>query len=161
MPLLGSGQYIPRPCTKQCFLRSLGELRNLRVLALEYSHLADGTGGALLSLLPVLKKPNFRLQLVCRETQIPGCTDAALGAGGHIIPDTAWRQVTKACPDLYLLVAFFRVRDYDNVRRFLSPSMCIREVHLQLGIDLKMKQRQDSDISCFVRHIAYRYADTM
>ncbi|XP_028173574.1 uncharacterized protein LOC114362387, partial [Ostrinia furnacalis] len=101
-----SGQYIPRPKTRHCFLRSLGELRNLRVLALEYSHIADGTGGALISLLPVLKRPHFRLQLMCREDQTPGRADAALGTGGYDIPDTAWRRVTIACPDLYLLMSF-------------------------------------------------------
>ncbi|XP_075990813.1 uncharacterized protein LOC142986280 [Anticarsia gemmatalis] len=159
--ITGSGQYLPRPDTRQCFLRSLGELTNLRVLALEYSHIADGSGLALMSLLPVLKRPHFRLQLMCRETYIPGKTNAALGTGGHLIPDQAWRKVIIACPDLYLLMAFFRIRDYDNIRRFLTPSMALREVHLQFGIDLKMRQRQDSDISCFVRHMAFHYADTL
>ncbi|KAJ8737192.1 hypothetical protein PYW07_000463 [Mythimna separata] len=157
----GSGEYIPRPDSRNAFLRSLGELRNLRVLALEYAHIADDSGGALLSLLPVIKRTHFRLQLICREDQIPGRADAALGVGGHEIPDTAWRRVTMACPDLFLLFAFFRIRDYDNVRRFLTPSIPLREVHLQLGIDLKMQQRQDSDLSCFVRHIAYRYAHSL
>ncbi|KAI8430858.1 hypothetical protein MSG28_001000 [Choristoneura fumiferana] len=156
-----SGQYLPRPDTRQCFLRSLGELRNLRVLALEYSHIADTTGGALLSILPVLKRPHFRLQLMCREDHIPGHTDAALGAGGHAIPDTAWRRVSIACPDLYLFIAFCRVRDYDNWRRFLSPSMPVRELHLQYGIDLLPEQRQDSDISCLIRHLAFHFASTL
>ncbi|XP_063838118.1 uncharacterized protein LOC135087208 [Ostrinia nubilalis] len=159
--ITGSGQYIPRPKSRHCFLRSLGELRNLRVLALEYSHIADGTGGALISLLPVLKRPHFRLQLMCREDQTPGRADAALGIGGYDIPDTAWRRVTIACPDLYLLMSFFRIRDYDNVRRFLTPSIPLRETHLQLGIDMKMKQRQDSDLSCFIRHVAFRYAHNL
>ncbi|KOB76510.1 Uncharacterized protein OBRU01_01738 [Operophtera brumata] len=140
-----SGQYIPRPKSKYCFLRSLGELQNLRVLGLEYSHIADGSGCALLSLLPVIKRPHFRLQLICREEQMPGRADAALGVGGYEIPDTAWRRVNIACPDLYVHMAFFRIRDYDNVRRFLVPSIPLREIHLQLGIDLKIKQRQDSD----------------
>ncbi|KAI8430854.1 hypothetical protein MSG28_001000 [Choristoneura fumiferana] len=156
-----NGQYLPRPDTRQCFLRSLGELRNLRVLALEYSHIADTTGGALLSILPVLKRPHFRLQLMCREDHIPGHTDAALGAGGHAIPDTAWRRVSIACPDLYLFIAFCRVRDYDNWRRFLSPSMPVRELHLQYGIDLLPEQRQDSDISCLIRHLAFHFASTL
>ncbi|XP_073953941.1 uncharacterized protein isoform X2 [Choristoneura fumiferana] len=159
--ITGSGQYLPRPDTRQCFLRSLGELRNLRVLALEYSHIADTTGGALLSILPVLKRPHFRLQLMCREDHIPGHTDAALGAGGHAIPDTAWRRVSIACPDLYLFIAFCRVRDYDNWRRFLSPSMPVRELHLQYGIDLLPEQRQDSDISCLIRHLAFHFASTL
>ncbi|KAM3968704.1 uncharacterized protein ACR2FA_013001 [Aphomia sociella] len=156
-----SGQHIPRPDSRQCFLRSLGELRNLRVLALDYSHIADGTGGALITLLPILKRPHFKLQLMCREDQTPGRVDAALGCGGYDIPDIAWRRVTITCPDLYLFMAFFRVRDYDNVRRFLTPSIPLREVHLQLGIDLNMQQRQDSDVSCFIRHISYRYCDTL
>uniref|UniRef100_A0A2A4J0X2 F-box domain-containing protein n=1 Tax=Heliothis virescens TaxID=7102 RepID=A0A2A4J0X2_HELVI len=156
-----SGQYIPRPNSRNTFLRSLGELRNLRFLALEYAHIADGTGAALLSLLPVIKRPHFRLQLICREDQIPGRADAALGVGGYDIPDTAWRRVAIACPDIYLLLAFFRIRDYDNVRRFLTPSIPLREVHLQYGIDLKMQQRQDSDLSCFIRHLAYRYANSL
>nr|XP_013189248.1 unnamed protein product [Amyelois transitella] len=159
--ITGSGAYIPRPDTKQCFLRSLGELRNLRLLALEYSHIADGTGGALIGLLPIMKRPHFRLQLICREDQIPGRANAALGTGGYGIPDTAWRRVVVACPDLYILMVFFRIRDYDNIRRFLTPSIPLREVHLQLGIDLKMRQRQDSDVSCFVRHMAFRYSDTL
>ncbi|XP_052752671.1 uncharacterized protein LOC128201080 [Galleria mellonella] len=157
----GSGQYIPRPETRQCFLRSLGELKNLRLLALEYSHIADGTGGALLSLLPVLKRPHFRLQLICREDQTPGRFDPALGCSGYDIPDTAWQRVAIACPDLYLFMAFFRVRDYDNVRRFLSPSIPLREVHLQFGIDLKMERRQNSDISCFIHYISFRYSNTL
>lgn len=61
---LGSGQYISRPETRRCFIQSLGVMKELRMLALEYSHIADGTGGALISLLPVLKRPNFRLQVV-------------------------------------------------------------------------------------------------
>nr|XP_049695651.1 uncharacterized protein LOC110374236 [Helicoverpa armigera] len=159
--ITGSGQYIPRPNSRYTFLRSLGELRNLRYLALEYAHIADGTGEALLYLLPVIKRPHFRLQLICREDQIPGRTDGSLGVGGYDIPDTAWRRVAIACPDIYLLFAFFRIRDYDNVRRFLTPSIPLREVHLQYGIDLKMQQRQDSDVSCFIRHLAYRYANTL
>lgn len=54
-----------------------------------------------------------------------------------------------------------RVRDYDNIRRFLTPSIPLRETHMQYGIDLDIKQRQDSDLSCFVRHIAFRYASTL
>ncbi|XP_050683720.1 uncharacterized protein LOC126978727 isoform X2 [Leptidea sinapis] len=157
----GSGQFIPRPETRQCFLRSLAELRNLRVLALEYSHIADGSGAAIMTLLAVLRRPHFRLQLICREDQIPGLTDATLGVGGYCIPDTAWRRVTIACPDLYVFMAFFRIRDYDNLRRFISPSIPLRETHLQYGIDLKYSQRQDSDLTSFVRHIAWRYADTL
>ncbi|VVD05136.1 unnamed protein product [Leptidea sinapis] len=99
--------------------------------------------------------------LICREDQIPGLTDAALGVGGYCIPDTAWRRVTIACPDLYVFMAFFRIRDYDNLRRFISPSIPLRETHLQYGIDLKYSQRQDSDLTSFVRHIAWRYADTL
>ncbi|XP_052746776.1 uncharacterized protein LOC112047839 [Bicyclus anynana] len=159
--ITGSGQYIDRPDIGACFLRCLAELRNLRVLALEYAHIADGIGYALLSLLPILRRPHFRLQLICREDQIPGRTDAALGVGGYDIPDTAWRRVAIACPDLYLFMAFFRIRDYDNVRRFLTPSIPLREVHLQYGIDLNITQRQDSDVSYFIRHLAYRYADTL
>ncbi|CAG9558432.1 unnamed protein product [Danaus chrysippus] len=158
---VGSGQYIPRPESRKCFLRSLGELRRLRVLALEYSHIADGTGNALLSLLPVIRRPHFRLQIICRENQTPGKIDARLGCGGYGIPDTAWRRVTIACPDLYLFMAFFRIRDYDNVRRFLTPSLPLREVHLQLGIDLELTQRQDSDLSCFMRLLGYYYANTL
>ncbi|XP_048004336.1 uncharacterized protein LOC125240485 [Leguminivora glycinivorella] len=159
--ITGSGQYIPRPETRRCFLRSLGELRNLRLLALEYAHLADATGGALISLITVLKRPNMRLQLMCREDQIPGRADQSLGAGGYVIPDLAWRRVATTCPDLYLLMAFYRVRDYDNIRRFLSPSIPLREAHFQLGIDLTQTQRQDSDVSCIVRHLAYNYASTL
>ncbi|XP_045784259.1 uncharacterized protein LOC123880265 isoform X2 [Maniola jurtina] len=159
--ITGSGQYIPRPDSRQCFLRCLGELRNLRVLALEYAYLADGSGYTLLSLLPVIRRPHFRLQLICREDQIPGRADAALGVGGHNIPDTAWRRVAIACPDLYLFMAFYRIQDYDNVRRFLTPSIPLRESHLQLGIDLNISQRQDSDLSCFIRHLGCRYADTL
>ncbi|XP_050683721.1 uncharacterized protein LOC126978727 isoform X3 [Leptidea sinapis] len=159
--ITGSGQFIPRPETRQCFLRSLAELRNLRVLALEYSHIADGSGAAIMTLLAVLRRPHFRLQLICREDQIPGLTDATLGVGGYCIPDTAWRRVTIACPDLYVFMAFFRIRDYDNLRRFISPSIPLRETHLQYGIDLKYSQRQDSDLTSFVRHIAWRYADTL
>ncbi|KAJ2954363.1 hypothetical protein O0L34_g2625 [Tuta absoluta] len=136
-------------------------MRNLRVLSIEFSHIADSTGMALISLLPILKRPHFRLQLMCRESQIPGYTDAALGAGGFHIPDTAWRRVAIASPDLYVLFVFYRIRDYDDVRRFLSPSIPMHEIHLQFGIDLKMKQRQDSDVSCFVRHIAYQYANAL
>ncbi|CAF4752406.1 unnamed protein product [Pieris macdunnoughi] len=136
-------------------------MRNLRMLALEYSYIADSTGAALISLLTVLRRPHFRLQLICREDQIPGRTDASLGVGGHHIPDTAWRRVNIACPDLYLLMAFFRIRDYDNIRRFLTPSIPLRETHLQFGIDLFKQQRQDSDLSCFIRHIAWRYGDTL
>ncbi|KAJ0183841.1 hypothetical protein K1T71_000264 [Dendrolimus kikuchii] len=157
----GSGQYLPRPDTKQCFLRSLGELRNLRLLALEYSHIADGTGGALMSLLPILRRPHFRLQLICREDQIPGRNDTSHGGGGYDIPDKIWRRVAIACPDLYVFMAFHRIRDYDNIRRFLTPSIPLRETHLQLGIDLKKRQRQDSDLSCFFRHLAYQYASTL
>ncbi|XP_059055170.1 uncharacterized protein LOC131849184 isoform X2 [Achroia grisella] len=169
--ITGSGQYIPRPETRQCFLRSLSELRNLRVLALEYSHIADGSGSALVSLLPILKRPHFKLQLICREDHIPGQVDVALGCGGCDIPDTAWKRITIACPNLFLFMAFYkhdinvlytvRVRDYDNVRRFLTPSMPLREVHLQLGIDLKMEQRQDSDVSCFVRYLGFHYSSTL
>ncbi|CAF4752393.1 unnamed protein product [Pieris macdunnoughi] len=159
--LTGSGKHIPRPETRHCFLRSLAEMRNLRMLALEYSYIADSTGAALISLLTVLRRPHFRLQLICREDQIPGRTDASLGVGGHHIPDTAWRRVNIACPDLYLLMAFFRIRDYDNIRRFLTPSIPLRETHLQFGIDLFKQQRQDSDLSCFIRHIAWRYGDTL
>lgn len=61
--ILGSGQYIPRPDSKNTFIRSLGELRNLRLLAIEYTYIADGTGVALLSLLHILKRPHFRLQV--------------------------------------------------------------------------------------------------
>ncbi|XP_062525112.1 uncharacterized protein LOC101742224 isoform X3 [Bombyx mori] len=104
--LTGSGQYISRPETRRCFIQSLGVMKELRMLALEYSHIADGTGGALISLLPVLKRPNFRLQLICRENHVPGRTNAALGVGGYNIPDTAWRRVSIACPDLYLFMAF-------------------------------------------------------
>lgn len=46
------------------------------------------------------------LQLICREESVPGRADAALGTGGHIIPDTAWRRITIACPDIYVLMAF-------------------------------------------------------
>ncbi|XP_035458360.1 uncharacterized protein LOC118281737 isoform X1 [Spodoptera frugiperda] len=159
--LTGSGQYIPRPDTRKCFIRSLGELTNLRVLALEYAHIADGTGVSLLSLLPVIKRPHFRLQLICREDSTPGRTDTSLGAGGYDIPDTVWRRVAVACPDIYLFMAFFCIRDYDHVRRFLTPSIPLREVHLQFGIDMNYAQRQDSDISCFVRHIAYRYGNNL
>ncbi|CAH1647626.1 unnamed protein product [Spodoptera littoralis] len=159
--LTGSGQYIPRPDTRNTFVRSLGELTNLRVLALEYAHIADDTGAVLLSLLPVIKRPHFRLQLICREVAIPGRADTSLGGGGYGIPDTAWRRVAIACPDIYLFMAFFCIRDYDNVRRFLTPSIPLREVHLQFGIDMYKVQRQDSDISCFVRHIAYRYANNL
>ncbi|XP_064076357.1 uncharacterized protein LOC113401895 [Vanessa tameamea] len=159
--ITGSGKYITRPETKRCFLRSLAELKNLRVLALEYAYIADGSGNALLSLLPVLRRPHFRLQLICREDQIPGRVDAALGVGGYEIPDTAWRRVAIICPDIYLFVALFRIRDYDNFQRFLTPSMPLREVHLQLGIDLKTTQRQDSDIGCFMRMLAYRYASNL
>ncbi|CAH0578163.1 unnamed protein product [Chrysodeixis includens] len=159
--ITGSGQYIPRPDSRYAFLRSLAELRNLRLLALEYAHIADGTGAALLSLQHIMKRAHFRLQLMCRENQIPGRADPALGVGGYDIPDTAWRRVTTTCPDLYLLLAFFRTRNYDDVRRFLTPSMPLREVHLQLGIDLLMEQRQDSDLSCFIRYVAYRYMDTL
>ncbi|CAK1554989.1 unnamed protein product [Leptosia nina] len=158
---LCSGKHVPRHVTRQCFLRSLGEMRNLRVLALEYAHLADSTGAALISLLPVIRRPHFRLQLICRENQTPGRADAAMGVGGHHIPDTAWRRVNISCPDLYLLMAFFRVRDYDNIRRFLTPSIPLRETHLQYGIDMYKSQRQDSDLSCFVRHIAGRYGSTL
>ncbi|KAG6449157.1 hypothetical protein O3G_MSEX005887 [Manduca sexta] len=159
--ITGSGQYIPRPDTKQCFLRSLAQLKNLRILALEYSHIADGSGNALLSLLPILKRTHFRLQLICREDHIPGHNDAALGGGGYNIPDTAWRRVSIVCPDLYLLIAFYLIRDYDNARRFLSPSIPLREIHLQYGIDLTMKQRQDSDTSCFFRHIGFYFANSL
>ncbi|XP_045489814.1 uncharacterized protein LOC123690427 [Pieris rapae] len=159
--ITGSGKHIPRPETRRCFLRSLAEMRNLRILALEYSHIADSTGAALISLLTVLRRPHFRLQLICREDQIPGRADASHGVGGHHIPDTAWRRVNIACPDLYLLMAFFRIRDYDNIRRFLTPSIPLRETHLQFAIDLFKRQRQDSDLSCFIRHIAWRYGDTL
>nr|XP_034839216.1 uncharacterized protein LOC117995323 [Maniola hyperantus] len=159
--ITGSGQYIARPDSRQCFLRCLGELRNLRVLALEYAYIADGSGYALLYLLPVIRRPHFCLQLICREDQIPGRADAALGVGGHDIPDTAWRRIAIACPDLYLFMAFYRIQDYDNVRRFLTPSIPLREAHLQLGIDIHVSQRQDSDLSCFIRHLGYRYADTL
>ncbi|XP_072930374.1 uncharacterized protein [Epargyreus clarus] len=159
--ITGSGQYIPRPDTKQCFVRSLAELQNLRLLALEYSHLADGSGGALLALLPVIKRPHFRLQLICREDQTPGRADRALGGGGLELPDAAWRRVSIACPDLYLMIVFFRIYEYDTVRRFLTPSMPLRETHLQLGIDLQPAQRQHSDLSCFMRHLAYRFANTL
>lgn len=54
-----------------------------------------------------------------------------------------------------------RVRDYDNIRRFLTPSIPLRETHMQYGIDLDIKQRQHSDISCFVRHVAFRYTATL
>lgn len=54
-----------------------------------------------------------------------------------------------------------RVRDYDNWRRFLSPSMPVRELHVQYGIDLLPKQRQDSDISCLIRHLAFYFASTL
>ncbi|CAH0684461.1 unnamed protein product [Chilo suppressalis] len=159
--ITGSGLYIPRPPTKQCFLRSLGELRHLRLLALEYCYIADGTGGALIALLPVIKRPHFRLQLICREEQTPGRADAALGVGGYDIPDTAWRRVSIACPDLYLMMAFFRIRDYNNIRRFLSPSLPLREVHLQLGIDLKTRQREDSDLTCFFQHMAFHFGNNL
>ncbi|XP_039764192.1 uncharacterized protein LOC120636689 isoform X2 [Pararge aegeria] len=157
----GSGKYIDRPDSRQCFVRCLAELRNLRVLALEYAHIADGSGFCLLSLLPVIRRPYFRLQLICREDQIPGRARHSLGVGGFEIPDTAWRRVSIACPDLYLLMVFYRIRDYDNIRRFLTPSLPLRETHLQLGIDLNVTQRQDSDISCFIRYLGYRYADTL
>ncbi|XP_013179440.1 PREDICTED: uncharacterized protein LOC106126364 isoform X1 [Papilio xuthus] len=62
--ITGSGAYIPRPRTAHCFSRSLGELLNLRLLSLEYAHLADGTGNALLSLLSILKRPHFTLQSI-------------------------------------------------------------------------------------------------
>ncbi|CAH2103568.1 unnamed protein product [Euphydryas editha] len=39
--------------------------------------------------------------------------------------------------------------------------MPLREVHLQLGIDLKTTQRQDSDISCFMRLLTHRYASIL
>ncbi|CAG4955071.1 unnamed protein product [Colias eurytheme] len=155
-----SGKHIPRPDTRRCFLRSLAELRNLRLLALEYAHVADGTGYALMALLPVLRRPHFRLQLICREDQIPGRADPARGAGGLGVPDTVWRRVSIACPDLYLLMAFFRIREYDNVRRFLSPSAPLREAHLQRGLELR-RAGPASDLSCFVRHVAYRYGDTL
>ncbi|XP_049885757.1 neuralized-like protein 4 [Pectinophora gossypiella] len=157
----GTGQYIPRPDTRKSFLRSLASLKNLRLLALEYAHIADGTGGALITLIPVLKRPHFRLQLLCRRGHIPHYTDAALGEAGYDIPDTVWKQVSIACPDLFLFMAFHRIRDYDNIRRFLTPSIPLRETHMQFGMDLNIKQRQDSDISCFVRHIAYQYASTL
>ncbi|CAH0716170.1 unnamed protein product, partial [Brenthis ino] len=51
-----------------------------------------------------------------------------------------------------------RIREYDNIRRFLTPSMPLREVHLEHGVDLSIAQRQDSDISCFMRVLAYHYA---
>lgn len=70
LPISGSGQYISRPDTRNTFLRSLGELRNLRILALEYAHIADGTGGALLSLLPVIKRAHFRLQVGVYHTYV-------------------------------------------------------------------------------------------
>ncbi|XP_063547651.1 uncharacterized protein LOC134755103 [Cydia strobilella] len=159
--ITGSGQYIPRPETRRCFLRSLGELRNLRVLALEYAHLADATGGALISLITVLKRPHMRLQLMCREDQIPGRADQSLGTGGYVIPDLAWRRVATTCSDLYLLMTFCRIRNYDDIRRFLSPSIPLREAHFQLGIDLTQSKRQDSDVSCLVRHLAFNYASTL
>ncbi|XP_028033028.1 uncharacterized protein LOC114245175 [Bombyx mandarina] len=159
--LTGSGQYISRPETRRCFIQSLGVMKELRMLALEYSHIADGTGGALISLLPVLKRPNFRLQLICRENHVPGRTNAALGVGGYNIPDTAWRRVSIACPDLYLFMAFDRIWDNDNVRRFLSPSIPLCETHLHIGIHVKLVERKDSDLSCFVRHLAFNYASTL
>ncbi|KAL4717440.1 hypothetical protein ACJJTC_000589 [Scirpophaga incertulas] len=152
-----SGKYIPRLDTKMCFLRCLGNLKNLTLLALEYSHIADGTGDALTALTPIIKKTHFQLQLICREDHTPGLTDAALGGGGYSIPDTTWRAVSSTAPNLYLLISFYRIRDYDNVRRFLSPSIPLREVHLTYGIDLKTKQRQDSDLSCFIRHVTHYY----
>lgn len=36
--------------------------------------------------------------------------------------------------------------------------MPLREVHLEHGVDLSIAQQQDSDISCFMRMLAYRYA---
>lgn len=58
-------------------------------------------------------------------------------------------------------MAFYQICDYDNVRRFLTPSIPLREVHLQLGIYLKIHQRQDSDLSCFFRHLAFHYGSTL
>lgn len=63
--------------------------------------------------------------------------------------------------NLFCSTPTVRIRDYDNVRRFLTPSIPLRETHLEMGIDLKMKQRQDSDLSCFIRHVAYRYAHNL
>ncbi|CAK1588779.1 unnamed protein product [Parnassius mnemosyne] len=156
--ITGSGEYTPRPQTSQCFLRSLGELRNLRVLALEYAHLADGTGTAIVSLLPVIKRPHFRLQLICREEHTPGRADPSLGGGGNGVPDYAWRRVAIACPDLYLVMVFYRVRDYDFIRRFLSPSVPLKEVHLHQGIRL---EGEDFDASSFVRLIAGHFASSL
>ncbi|CAH2034195.1 unnamed protein product, partial [Iphiclides podalirius] len=154
----GSGEYIPRPDTTRCFLRSLGELRNLRLLALEYGHVADGTGSALMFLLPVLKRPNFRLQLLCGEAHIPGRADPSLGCGGQGVPDYAWRRVAIACPDLFLAMVFYRLRDYDHVRRFLTASIPLREAHLHQGIQLDC---ESFDIGSFVRHIEGHYASTL
>lgn len=44
------------------------------MLALEYAYIADTTGGALISLLPVMKKPHFRLQV--EEEEVIAETDA-------------------------------------------------------------------------------------
>ncbi|XP_028174213.1 uncharacterized protein LOC114362855 [Ostrinia furnacalis] len=70
--------------------------------------------------------------------------------------DGDMKELVKECQEENL-----RIRDYDNVRRFLTPSIPLRETHLQLGIDMKMKQRQDSDLSCFIRHVAFRYAHNL
>ncbi|XP_068628513.1 uncharacterized protein [Battus philenor] len=156
--ITGSGKYIPRPDTTQCFLRSLGELRNLRVLALEYSQIADGTGAALIFLLPVIKRPHFRLQILCTEQHTPGRADPSLGGGGNGIPDYVWRSVAITCPDLFLAMVFHRMRDYDHVLRFLTASVPLREVHLLQGIRL---DGQDFDTDSFVRHVAGHYASIL
>ncbi|XP_045542192.1 uncharacterized protein LOC106717036 [Papilio machaon] len=156
--ITGSGAYIPRPSTAHCFSRSLGELLNLRVLALEYGHLADGTGNALLSLLSILKRPHFRLQVLCVEEHTPGRAEPALGGGGLGVPDGAWRRVASACPDLYLVMLFYRMSEYEHVRRFLSPSLPLREAHLHNGTRLRGAHL---DLDSFLRHVAYYYASTL
>ncbi|XP_048488451.1 uncharacterized protein LOC105382709 [Plutella xylostella] len=164
-PMLINYSYVtggaPTSSTALWFTRSLVQLKSLRLLAMEYAHLADDTGRALFALLPVLKTPHFWLQLICREEHTPGVADPARGAGGRHIPDAPWRRVAVACPDLYLTMAFHRIRDYDNARRFLSPSMPVREVHLELGVDVLEQQRQHSDPDCLARHVAYQYGHSL
>lgn len=80
----------------------------------------------------------------------------------QITPKEIFRQrIKKNLSYLNFSPKTVRIRDYDNVRRFLTPSIPLRETHLQFGIDLHVKQRQDSDLSCFIRHLGYRYADTL